>query len=63
MGTPTAGRTTTPCSVGIATGDIKENLGAPIVVATLESYRNSLLGVEPDLGRSLVVFERLVSAP
>lgn len=44
-------------NVGIATGDIKENLAAPIVVATLESYRNSLLGVEPDLGRSLVVFD------
>lgn len=44
-------------NVGIATGDIKENLGAPIVVATLESYRNSLLGVEPDMGRSLVVFD------
>lgn len=43
--------------VGIATGDIKENLRAPIVVATLESYRNSLLGVEPDLGRSLVIFD------
>jgi len=43
--------------VGIATGDIKENLDAPIVVATLESYRNSLLGVEPDLGRRLVVFD------
>ena len=44
-------------NVGIATGDIKENLDAPIVVATLESYRNSLLGVEPDLGRNLVVFD------
>lgn len=44
-------------NVGIATGDIKENLDAPIVVATLESYRNSLLGVEPDLGRSLVIFD------
>jgi superfamily II RNA helicase len=43
--------------VGIATGDIKENLDAPIVVATLESYRNSLLGIEPDLGRTLVVFD------
>ena len=43
--------------VGIATGDIKENLAAPIVVATLESYRNSLLGTEPDLARSLVVFD------
>jgi superfamily II RNA helicase len=43
--------------VGIATGDIKENLDAPIVVATLETYRNSLLGVEPDLGRKLVVFD------
>ncbi|MCX6124498.1 MAG: helicase-related protein, partial [Proteobacteria bacterium] len=39
------------------TGDIKENLDAPIVVATLESYRNSLLGTEPDLGRSLVIFD------
>jgi hypothetical protein len=44
-------------NVGIATGDIKENLDAPIVVATLESYRNSLLGVEPDLGRRIVVFD------
>lgn len=43
--------------VGIATGDIKENLDAPIVVATLETYRNSLLGVEPDLGRKLVIFD------
>ena len=43
--------------VGISTGDIKENLDAPIVVATLESYRNSLLGIEPDLGRTLVVFD------
>lgn len=44
-------------NVGIATGDIKENLNAPIVVATLESYRNSLLGVEPDLGRTIAVFD------
>ena len=44
-------------NIGIATGDIKENLNAPIVVATLESYRNSLLGTEPDLGRTLVVFD------
>jgi superfamily II RNA helicase len=44
-------------NIGIATGDVKDNLHAPIVVATLESYRNSLLGVEPDLGRSLVVFD------
>ncbi len=44
-------------NVGIATGDFKENLGAPIVVATLECYRNSLLGVDPDLGRTLVVFD------
>lgn len=43
--------------VGIATGDLKENLDAPIVVATLETYRNSLLGVEPDLDRMLVVFD------
>lgn len=43
--------------VGIATGDVKENLDAPIVVATLETYRNSLLGVEPDLGRHLVIFD------
>ncbi len=44
-------------NVGISTGDIKENLHAPIVVATLESYRNSLLGTEPDLGRNLAVFD------
>ena len=44
-------------SIGIATGDIKENLDAPVVIATLESYRNSLLGVEPDLDRSLVIFD------
>lgn len=44
-------------NVGIATGDIKENLNAPIVVTTLETYRNSLLGVEPDLGRKLVIFD------
>lgn len=44
-------------NVGISTGDVKENLGAPIVVATLESYRNSLLGTEPDLDRNLVVFD------
>ena len=44
-------------NVGIATGDVKKNLTAPIVVATLESYSNSLLGVEPDLGRSLAVFD------
>jgi len=46
-----------PENVGISTGDIKENLHAPIVVATLESYRNSLLGTEPDLGRNLAVFD------
>lgn len=44
-------------NVGIATGDLKENLRAPIVVATLESYRNSLLGLEPDLTRTLAVFD------
>ena len=44
-------------SVGIATGDVKENLDAPLVIATLESYRNSLLGVEPDLNRKLVIFD------
>lgn len=44
-------------NVGIATGDTKENLNAPIVVCTLECYRNSLLGVEPDLGRSIVIFD------
>lgn len=43
--------------VGIATGDNKENLDAPIVVATLETYRNSLLGTEPDLGRSIAIFD------
>ncbi|MDA9951378.1 DEAD/DEAH box helicase [Oligoflexaceae bacterium] len=44
-------------NVGLATGDIKENLSAPIVVATLETYRNSLLGTEPDLSRNLVIFD------
>lgn len=44
-------------AVGIATGDFKENLQAPIVVSTLETYRNSLLGLEPDLGRELVIFD------
>lgn len=44
-------------NVGISTGDVKENLNAPIVVATLESYRNSLLGTEPDLGRTMAVFD------
>ena len=43
--------------VGIATGDFKENLDAPIVVSTLETYRNSLLGIEPDLGRTLIIFD------
>lgn len=46
-----------PENVGISTGDVKDNLGAPIVVATLESYRNSLLGVEPDLTRNLAIFD------
>ncbi|MCB9228695.1 MAG: DEAD/DEAH box helicase [Deltaproteobacteria bacterium] len=44
-------------AVGIATGDIRENLDAPLVIATLESYRNSLLGAEPDLGRNLVIYD------
>lgn len=44
-------------NVGIATGDVKENLDAPIVIATLECYRNSLLGIDPDLGRNIVIFD------
>jgi len=44
-------------NVGIATGDLKENLPAPIIVTTLETYRNSLLGVDPDLNRNLVIFD------
>ncbi len=44
-------------NVGINTGDFKENLGAPIILATLETYRNSLLGLEPDISRQLVVFD------
>ena len=43
--------------VGINTGDFKENLSAPLVLATLETYRNSLLGTEPDFRRKLVVFD------
>lgn len=44
-------------NVGISTGDVKDNTTAPIVIATLESYRNSLLGIEPDLDRSIVIFD------
>ncbi len=37
-------------NVGIATGDLAENLGAPVIVATLETQRNALLrGEGPDL--------------
>lgn len=43
--------------VGINTGDFKENLGAPIVLATLETYRNSLLGVEPNMNTAMVVYD------
>ncbi|NBO38687.1 DEAD/DEAH box helicase [bacterium] len=43
--------------VGINTGDFKENLRAPIILATLETYRNSLLGVEPDMRRRVVVYD------
>lgn len=43
--------------VGINTGDFKENLGAPIILATLETYRNSLLGLEPDMSRRVVVYD------
>ena len=36
--------------VGIATGDVSENLGAPVVVATLETQRHRFLaGRRPDL--------------
>lgn len=44
-------------AVGINTGDFKENLGAPIILATLETYRNSLLGLEPDMSRKVVVYD------
>lgn len=43
--------------VGINTGDFKENLGAPLILATLETYRNSLLGIEPDMTRRVVVYD------
>ena len=43
--------------VGICTGDLKSQLSAPIVVATLESYRNSLLGLEQSLVTDLVIFD------
>ena len=33
-----------PKNVGIMTGDIKHNVGAPIVIMTTEIYRNTLLG-------------------
>lgn len=44
-------------NVGINTGDYKENLGAPIILATLETYRNSLLGIEPNISRHIVVYD------
>ncbi|MES2615732.1 MAG: DEAD/DEAH box helicase [Bdellovibrionota bacterium] len=44
-------------NVGINTGDFKENLSAPIILATLETYRNSLLGIEPDMRRRVVVYD------
>lgn len=44
-------------NVGIATGDIKDNLQAPIVIATLECYRNSLLGIDEKLVKSIVIFD------
>lgn len=44
-------------NVGINTGDYKENLSAPIILATLETYRNSLLGIEPNMTRHTVVYD------
>lgn len=44
-------------NVGINTGDYKENLSAPIILATLETYRNSLLGIEPNMSRHVVVYD------
>jgi len=36
--------------VGIATGDVSDNLGAPVIVATLETQRHRFLeGRHPDL--------------
>lgn len=45
--------------VGINTGDFKENLRAPILLATLETYRNGLLGIDPDKDRErrVVVYD------
>ncbi len=43
--------------IGIATGDIKENLDAPIIISTLECYRNSLIGTDTPLGRNIAVFD------
>ncbi len=43
--------------VGINTGDFKENLGAPFILATLETYRNSLLGVEPNMQSMVIVYD------
>lgn len=43
--------------VGINTGDFKENLEAPIVFATLETYRNSLLGLDDKLAANIVVLD------
>ena len=46
-----------PDMVGICTGDLKIQLEAPLVVATLESYRNSLLGLESPIITDLVIFD------
>ncbi|MCY4380659.1 MAG: DEAD/DEAH box helicase, partial [Proteobacteria bacterium] len=46
-----------PEYVGISTGDNKINLQAPIIIATLESYRNSLLGIDSPLTTDLVIFD------
>lgn len=43
--------------VGITTGDVKVSTRAPLVIATLESYRNSLLGTESSLNTDLVIFD------
>ena len=43
--------------VGISTGDIKINLDAPIIISTLESYRNSLLSIDSIMTMDLIIFD------
>ncbi|PIY60696.1 helicase, partial [Candidatus Woesearchaeota archaeon CG_4_10_14_0_8_um_filter_47_5] len=47
-------------AVGILTGDVSINPGAPILIMTTEVYRNMLLSQEPDMDRfSYIIFDEI----